>query len=218
MSLQEYFPIWNKLSPDEQQVLANAATTRSVDKGELLLNGSSNCIGLFIVCAGLIRVFITSKEGKEITIYRLFERDICLFSASCIINSVQFDISIEAEDSSKIIIVPSGIYKSLMKSSAVVANYTNELMATKFSEVMWLIEQIMWERFDKRLASFLISESALCSSNRLQITHDKIAAHMGTAREVVTRMLKYFQSENMVVLGRGSIELKDINLLQKLCE
>ena len=98
---------------------------------------------------------------------------------------------------------------SAMKESAVVANFTNEIMATRFSEVMWLMEQIMWKSFDKRLAEFLLEECSLEETNILKITHETIANHLGTAREVVTRMLRYFQSEGMVKLTRGTVEVTD---------
>ena len=83
---------------------------------------------------------------------------------------------------------------------------------------MWLIEQVMWKSFDKRLAQFLIEESALEESKVLRITHEKIAAHMGSAREVVTRMLKYFQTEGLVKLSRGTIEIIDYDELGHMQE
>lgn len=99
------------------------------------------------------------------------------------------------------------------------ANYTNEIMADRFSEVMWLVEQILWKRMDKRVATFLLEESAIENSDRLQITHETIANHLGTHREVVTRMLRYFQNEGLVKLSRGTIEIADrkrLNALQKM--
>ena len=105
-----------------------------------------------------------------------------------------------------------------MRQSAVLANYTNQLMATRFSEVMWRMEQILWKRQDRRLAAFLLEESALEESSLLRITHDKIANHLGTAREVVTRMLRYLQSEGMVRLSRGAIELTDWDRLRALAD
>ena len=99
-----------------------------------------------------------------------------------------------------------------------VANYANQLISSRFSEVMWLMEQIMWKSFDKRLATFLLEESALEGSSSLKITHEKIANHMGTAREVVTRMLRYFQSEGMVKLTRGTVEIIDEKRLEDLSE
>ena len=97
-----------------------------------------------------------------------------------------------------------------------VANFTNEIMATRFSEVMWLMEQIMWKSFDKRLAEFLLEECSLEETNILKITHETIAGHMGTAGEVVTRMLRYFQNEGMVRLTRGTVEVTDKIKLEQL--
>lgn len=216
MALEHYFPIWNKLTADERELLEQAAFKRTAPKGALLHNGSADCVGLFVIRSGQLRAFILSDEGKEVTLYRLFERDICLFSASCMMNSIQFEITIEAEKDSELWVIPADAYKQLMEGSAAVANYTNQLMASRFSEVMWLVEQIMWKSFDRRLASFLLEESALEESDTLKITHDRIAAHLGTAREVVTRMLRYFQSEGVVSLSRGSVELTGAARLREL--
>src|SRR5699024_7622068 len=101
------------------------------------------------------------EAGREITLYRLFERDICLFSASCMVRSLQFDISIEAERDSELLVISPEVYRRVMEQSAPLANYTNELMASRFSEVMWLVEQVLWKSFDRRLAAFLLEESAL---------------------------------------------------------
>lgn len=146
--------------------------------------------------------------------YRLFERDICLFSASCIMRSIQFDIVIEAEKDTEAWLIPAETYKGVMEESAPLANYTNEIMASRFSDVMWLIDQIMWKSVDRRLANFLLEESALENTSRLNITHEVIGNHLGTAREVVTRMLRYFQNEGMVKLSRGTVELTDMDKLR----
>ncbi|MDO5411813.1 MAG: Crp/Fnr family transcriptional regulator [Lachnospiraceae bacterium] len=214
MIFADYFPMWDQLTPAQQEQLSGAAVKRSVKKDVILHNGSMDCLGLVLICSGQLRAYIFSDEGREITMYRLFERDICLFSASCIMQSIQFDITIEAEKDSEVWIIPPDIYKKLMTESAPLANYTNEIMASRFSEVVWLIEQIMWKSFDKRLAAFLLEESALEQTKILKITHEKIASHMGTAREVVTRMLRHFQSDGLVRLSRGTIELLDPQKLE----
>ena len=153
MRLEQYFPIWDQLTADEQAVLNQAAVKRLAPKGTRLHNGSADCVGLFVICSGQLRAFILSDEGKEVTIYRLFERDVCLFSASCIMSSVQFDITIEAEKDSELWIIPTDVYKNLMDRSLAVANYTNQIMASRFSEVMWLVEQVMWKRIWRAAAS-----------------------------------------------------------------
>ena len=145
--------------------------TRDIKKGTIIHNGKLDCTGLLLVKSGQLRTYILSDEGREITLYRLFDMDMCLLSASCIMRSIQFEVTIEAEKDTALWIIPAEIYKGIMKESAPIANYTNELMATRFSDVMWLIEQIMWKSLDKRVASFLLEETSIEGTNELKITH-----------------------------------------------
>ena len=216
MEFQDYFPVWEKLTFVQQQQLKASAISRTVKKETVLHNGNLDCTGLLLIRHGQLRSYILSDEGREITLYRLFDRDICLFSASCMMKSIQFEVMIQAEKDTELWIVPADIYQNVMQESAPVSNFTNEIMAARFSEVMWLMEQIMWKSFDKRLAAFLLEESALEGDNTLKLTHEIIANHLGTAREVVTRMLRYFQSEGMVKLARGTVEITDAAALEEL--
>lgn len=218
MEFENYFPVWNKLNQEQQRRICDSLMTRHVEKGSVIHNGNMDCTGLLLVKSGQLRAYILSEEGREITIYRLFERDMCLFSASCIMRSIQFEITIEAEKDSELWVIPSEIYKSIMEESALVANYANELMASRFSDVMWLIEQIMWKSLDKRVAAFLLEESAIEDTSELKITHEIIANHLGSHREVITRMLRYFQSEGMVKLSRGTVTITDEEQLRELSE
>ena len=218
MSFTEYFPIYHKLTKPEKELLSQVVIEKKAEKGTILHTGMKDCIGLLVIKSGQIRAYITSDEGREITIYRLFDHDVCVLSASCIMNSIQFDITISVEKDAEFFVIPVGIFKKLMEQSLVVSNYMNQVMGTRLSEVMWLIEQVMWKSFDKRLAQFLVEESTLEGTNILKITHEKIAAHMGSAREVVTRMLKYFQTEEMVKLSRGTIEIINESRLAKLSQ
>ena len=216
MELKNFFPVWDKLNSAQQEKITGSAVRRIAAKGTVLHNGSADCAGLLLVQQGQLRAYILSDEGREITLYRLFDRDICLFSASCMMRSIQFEIMIETEKDTELWIVPAEIYQNLMKESAPISNFTNEIMATRFSEVMWLIEQIMWKSFDKRLAAFLLEECTLEGTSTLKLTHEIIANHLGTAREVVTRMLRYFQSEGMVKLTRGTVEITNQEKLQQI--
>ena len=216
MEFSEYFPIWEKLTPAQQELIQKTLVHQSAKKGDVIHNGSLTCSGLLVVETGQLRGYILSEEGREVTLYRLFDRDICLFSASCVMRSVQFEIVIEAEKDASLWFIPPHIFKQLMEQSAPMANFTNEIMATRFSEVMWLIEQIMWKSMDKRLAAFLLEESAIEGTSELKLTHEAIANHIGTHREVITRMLRYFQSEGMVQLSRGTVTLTDEDKLNLL--
>ncbi|HBA48282.1 MAG TPA: Crp/Fnr family transcriptional regulator [Lachnospiraceae bacterium] len=218
MDFQEYFPIWDKLNTAQQNKLLGSLISRTVHRGNVIHNGSTDCTGLLLVKTGQLRTYILSDEGREITLYRLFDRDMCLFSASCILRSIQFDVIIEAEKDTDLWVIPSDAYQSVMAESAPLANYTNELMAGRFSDVMWLMEQIMWKSLDRRVAAFLLEESSIEGTHRLKITHEIIANHLGSHREVITRMLRYFQNEGMVRLSRGAIEITDKDRLAELSE
>ena len=209
MSIAQFFPVFSQLTPQQQKMVLDYTAIRTVPAGTVVHNGAVECTGFLLVRSGQLRAYTLSEEGREVTIYRLFDHDCCLFSAACIMSSLQFEVIIETEKDSEIFIIPPSIYQKLMNESLPVSKYTNDLMASRFSEVMWLMEQIMWKSFDKRLAAFLVEESGIEGTTLLKVTHEKIANHMGTAREVVTRMLRYFQGEGLVKLSRGTIEITD---------
>ena len=209
MSIAQFFPVFSQLTPQQQKMVLDYTAIRTVPAGTVVHNGAVECTGFLLVRSGQLRAYTLSEEGREVTIYRLFDHDCCLFSAACIMSSLQFEVIIETEKDSEIFIIPPSIYQKLMNESLPVSKYTNDLMASRFSEVMWLMEQIMWKSFDKRLAAFLVEESGIEGTTLLKVTHEKIANHMGTAREVVTRMLRYFQGEGLVKLARGTIEITD---------
>ena len=215
--IQEYFPFWNKLN-DSQRLRLYKASDFQRTKKKTLIHGNGSCLGLILIKSGQIRVFSYSEEGREYTLYRLFERDICLFSASCMLPDLQMDLMIETEKDSEYWVICPDAYKSLMDESAAIANYTNQLMASRFTSVMWLFNEIMFKSMDKRLASFLSEEVKIEGSHKLKITHEQIANHLGTAREVITRTLQYLQGEGMVALSRGTIEITDLARLEEQAE
>lgn len=216
MTFQEYFPIWQELPSPHQNRLLQGLREQTVKKGTILHNGNRECVGLFLIRSGQLRVYVLSEEGREITLYRLFERDICLLSASCMMRSLQFEVTVQAEKETNFWVIPTEVYQSLMRDSALIANYTNELMASRFSEVMWLMEQVMWKSLDKRVAEFLLQEVSIEGTYQLKITHEAIAHHLGSHREVITRMLRYFQRENVVKLSRGMVTILDESKLLAL--
>ncbi len=218
MSFSSFFPVWERLTPQQQAALSGSMFSRRVRRGDVIHQGDADCTGLLLVKSGQLRVFMLSEDGREISLYRLFERDLCLFSASCMMRSIQFDITIQAEKDAELWVIPAETYRQVMEESAPLSNFTNEVMAARFSDVMWLIEQVLWKSFDRRLAAFLLEESAIEGTRTLKITHELIGNHMGNPREVVTRMLRYFQGEGLVRLSRGTVEIVDENALRRLAK
>ena len=216
MEFTRYIPFWDKLTEEQQRRIAGVIEERKVLKGQHIHDSSADCLGLVLVRTGQLRAYILSADGREITVGRLFDYDTSLLSASCVMPDMQLNIMIEAEKDSEFWSIPACLFKNLAEESLAVSNYSRDLLAGNYSELMWLMEQIMFKSFDKRLAAFLLEESRIEETLQLKITHEKIANHMGTAREVVTRMLRYFQGEGMVELSRGTIELTDPEKLESL--
>lgn len=213
---QEVLKFWNNLNEDQKALLNRSIVKKHFQKGEALRSSSDNCLGLFILETGQVRAYIVSESGREVTLYRLFERDICIFSASCIMKNISFDIFFETEKDTVAYLIPTHVFDRLSKESIAVQAFTNELMASRFSEVMWVMEQVLFMTLDKRLAIFLLEQANIEGSDIIEITHEKIANHLGSAREVVTRMLKYFQNEGIVSQNRGIIRLTDRKKLEQL--
>jgi CRP/FNR family transcriptional regulator, anaerobic regulatory protein len=213
---KEVLPFWKALSDEQKQQLNQAISLRCIPAGNILHGGVGDCDGLFLVKKGQARAYIVSEAGKEITLYRLFERDICIFSATCLLKNISFDVLVEAEKDMEAFLIPTAIYRELLNNSLAVSDYTNQLMSSRFSDVMWIMEQTLFMSFDKRLALFLLEQATIEDSNRLNITHETIAKHLGSAREVVTRMLKYFAAEGMVELFRGGVIIKDTKKMNNI--
>lgn len=213
--ISDTLSFWRKLTEEQKKQLGQSIVIKNFVSGEAMHSNSDQCSGLFLLVTGQVRAYIISESGKEITLYRLFDRDVCIFSASCMIRNIAFDVFVEVEKDTQAYLIPTSAYMRLSKESVDVQAFTNELMASRFSEVMWIMEQALFVSFDKRLANFLLEQANIEETDILQITHEKLANHLGTAREVVTRMLKYFQSEGMVALNRGSIVITDRRKLEE---
>ena len=216
MEYQEYLPFWDKLTHEQQARIGEVIEFRKVKKGTHIHDSSAECLGLLAIKSGQLRAYILSEDGREITLSRLFEYDVSLLSASCVMPDIQMNVMIQVEKDSEFWSIPACLFKNLMDESLAVSTYARNLLGGNFSELMWLMEQIMWKSMDKRLAEFLLEETRLEDSSVLKITHEQIANHLGTAREVVTRMLRYFQNEGMVKLTRGTIEVADKKKLTQL--
>ncbi|CUH91828.1 MAG: Crp/Fnr family transcriptional regulator [Bacillota bacterium] len=213
---QEVLRFWKDLTPNQRELVDHSIIKKHFNKGEAMRSSSDQCSGLFLIESGQVRAYIISENGKEITLYRLFDRDVCIFSASCIMKNISFDIFIETEKETTAYLIPTSIFDKLSKESMAVQVFANELMASRFSDVMWIMEQTLFMTLDKRLAIFLLEQSNIEESDTIKITHEKIANHLGSAREVITRMLKYFQEEGIISLSRGTIHIVNRKRLEQL--
>lgn len=154
--------------------------------------------------------------GGDITLFRLIGGDVSILSAACMLNGMDIELDMEMETDCTIYTIPKKVYRRLYDESAVVKDYTMEMISEKFSDIMWLLNQFLFSNVASRIAGALLEHRALEGGDELSLTHETIAKDAGTAREVVTRILKQFQSDGLVKLGRGKVIIVDPERLGKI--
>ena len=205
--LKSHFTFWDKLSPHQKDILIGGTTAVSYERGDSIHSADLDCVGVLLIKKGSVRVYILSEDGREITLYRLYDGDICILSAYCVLQSITFDVHIDAVSDCEFLQTNSCAFSQIMQENIYVEAFAYKLASESFSDVMWAMQQVLFMSFDKRLALFLLEESANEQSDTIHMTHEQIARFVGSAREVVTRMLKYFSSEGYVELSRGNVHI-----------
>lgn len=210
------FPVWDKLSDEQRQLLCSQTVRTVYEKGQNIHGNTGKCTGAVLVKSGILRTYMLSEEGKEITLYRLYPGDICMLSASCVLKTITFDVFVDAEVKSEIYIINSGVLSRLTEENIYVENFALRLTSERFSEVMWAMQQILFMSFDRRLAVFLLAELEKDGGDTVHLTQEQIAKYMVSAREVVSRMLKYFSTEGFVEVSRGGVKVINRAALKQL--
>lgn len=212
---KEKLPFWSELTGSERELLCRSSAEISYEKGAKVHDGAG-CSGFFFVRSGCLRVYIMSEDGKDITLYRLHPGDMCMLSASCVLEAITFDVFIDSEEESDCLVISGSAFAEISNNNAKVKIFALELAVGRFSDVMWVMQQILFMSMDKRLAVFLLDETARLGSDTVALTHEQIARYMGSAREVVSRMLKYFSGEGIVEVSRKGVKIIDKERLRQL--
>ncbi|MEG1390249.1 MAG: Crp/Fnr family transcriptional regulator [Angelakisella sp.] len=213
---EEIFPFWDKLTTSEQESLCRNTLEKSFQKGETIHSAHGKCTGAIVVKSGCIRAYILSESGKEVTLYRLYKGDICMLSASCVLQSITFDVFVDAEEDSECYIINGRAFAALTTQNIYVENFALNMAVSRFSNVMWVMQQILFMSFDRRLAIFLYDEMNKTGNTTIRLTQEQIAKYMGSAREVVSRMLKYYATEGIAEAVRGGVRILDKEKLHRL--
>ncbi len=209
-------PFWSNLSAEEKNMISSQSSVRQFDKGQIINSSDASCMGIVYVLSGNIRVCLLSEEGREITLYRVSKDECCVTTASCVIQQITFETVVYAGEPARLLVIPSPVCSYLSNSNIYVRAFMYETETKRFSQAIWVIQELLFKRFDQRLASFLISESESRGTAELKMTQEEIARDVNSAREVVARMLRLFASDGLVEIKRGSIILRDLEGLRAL--
>ena len=212
---EKYFPFWNTLAEVDQKLLCDNTVEEHFDRAQSV-HDNMGCSGLFIVKSGRLRLYMLSESGKEITLYRLSPGEICMLSASCVLQSVDFDVYVDAEEPSDCYRISAGAFADVSSRYLTVKNYALEVAVNRFSDVMWVMQQIVFMSMDKRLAIFLLEDTQTNGTDTVVMTHEMIARHLGTAREVVTRVMKHLAADGVIEVSRKGVTIRNKEKLRSI--
>lgn len=215
---ESYLPFWPHLTEEQKGALSAGTSRKTFRAGDNVHGRTGECTGILIVLSGKLRSYMISEDGREITLYRLGPGSLCILSASCVIETMTFDVQIDAESDAELLLIQAGVFNRLTKENVYMDRDIYKEAVARFSDVMWTMQQILFMKMDRRLALFLVRETEELGTDTLRMTQEQIARAMGSAREVVTRMLKYFSSEGIVSLGRGTVTVTDRAALLALAD
>ncbi|MBU5336408.1 Crp/Fnr family transcriptional regulator [Intestinibacter bartlettii] len=214
--LNESLPFFKYLSKQEKDLIYNSSHIEEYHSGELIYSKYQSCTGLVLVANGILRSFMSSLSGKEITLFKLFEKDLCVLSSSCFYQNLSYDINLQAVENSSLVIIDGKPFKELLDTNIDVQKFMFEVTQSKLSEIMGVLEQVVFFSLEHRLSEYLIEQYYLKNSLKIDITHEAIANDLGSSREVISRMLKRFEKDNLVKLNRGCITIINIKDLQAI--
>ena len=211
-------PFYDLLTREERRTLNENLNEVSYVGGSMVHENGEALLGMLYVKEGRLSLSLLSEEGHEITLLRLRKGDACFLTATNVIPGIAFDVSIEAEQATALYTLSESMLSSMMKRNRAFAEYVHRSITENFSHTVTVLQRILFSSLDQRLASFLYEEIRETGSLNLSITHERIARHIGSAREVVSRTLKKLSKEGIVQLSRGQIRITDQSKLRKLLE
>lgn len=214
--LRHQLPFWDKLTESQKELLSSRARLICLGAGESVHDGDSDCLGVLLVFSGVLRAYLLSEDGKEVTIYRLRAGDVCMLSASCILEAITFQIQIDSEEKSEVILIPTDVFSALSDVNIYVENFSYKKVTERFGDVIDAVERMLFMSLEQRVAAFLTDEMAQTGSNEIHLTHEQIARLIGSAREAVSRILKQMSLSGYVELFRGGVRILDKPALYSL--
>ncbi len=209
-TLRMSLPFWRHLSEAEKARLI-ASSMLWEHKPRTLIHHctDANSPGIQIVRRGRARVFISSPDGKQLTLQRIEPHQLFAIGVSCVLTDTIFDVSLETETQCEVLLIPRATCKNLFDTNLLVKTATLDILSSKFAAIMRILEAIAFTSTRSRLANTLIEHSFLAGSPVINVTHASIAADLGTTREVVTRLLNRFQNDGLVRLRPKIIQIDD---------
>lgn len=190
-----------------------SASMARLEPGQFICHQGAECAHLALVLSGTARVYKLGENGREITLYRIGRGESCILTASCILSQLPFPAVAVCEETVEAAVIPAGLIRQWLAESALWRDYVFGLVAHRMADIISLVEEVVFRRMDQRIADYLVQHSS-DDKQRIEITHQLMASDLGTSREVVSRILKDFESRGLIRVARGSVEIMEGEQLQ----
>lgn len=194
-------------SPEIREKLRSFGSVKKFNEEEIVLNENAFIKAIPIVLSGSIRVMRTDEDGRELLLYYIKPGESCIMSFLGGIHSDTSKVKAIAEESTEILFIPIDKVASLIKEFPEWLDYIFRLYHKRFEELLDVVNDIAFNKMDERLLNFIRKKCDVTKSHTLLVTHEQIAAELGTARVVISRLLKHMEEEKLVQLGRNKITL-----------
>lgn len=210
----EKLPFAPFATEEEMRLVSQHAYMDAFAKGEVVHTRSqAECLGAVLVLSGSLCASMISDEGKQIMLYRLGPGELCVFTARCVLNLLNYEAMVEGESDGTMMVIPEGVVSRLMQNIRV-ENAMSKLALMRCSQIMGALERVLFTRVDKRLAACLVMEAEKNEGREVRLTHEQLARDISSAREVVSRTLAKFADEGLISLRRGLIRIEDLEGLR----
>ena len=210
--LSELFPV---LRGDVGASFIKEAVSKEASKGTVMYEGGFPCPYVPFIIKGVVRVFKLGESGREITLYRVHPGQVCVLSSTCSLSGSSFPAIAEAEEDLEMAVLPAHVFRGFLDKYPEMQSYINERIAERLSDLMMVVEEVAFRRVDIRLVEKLIKETGGKDEPMVECTHAQLAQELGSAREVISRILKDLENQDFIRLGRGRIDVIDPTGLSK---
>jgi CRP/FNR family transcriptional regulator, anaerobic regulatory protein len=210
--LSSILPILRQAAPQMVREFQQAAFYARIPAGKDVFAQGDQVDAIALLLSGVVRVYKIGETGREITLYRFGTGESCILTANAILSHQSFSAIATVEQDAEAIMIPADAFRDWVRRYDLWRDFVFDLLSQRLSSVMEIVEEVAFRRMDIRVASLLLERSQ--TQNPLNITHQDIAAELGSAREVISRILENLASQKLIRMRRGTIEVLDAQSLQ----
>ena len=211
-------PFWQHLDDEGRALVRESAMFLQYRQGQQIHSSHSHCLGAILVLKGVLRTYLLSPDGREMTLLRTRAGESYLLTAACVLESISFDTQVDAEEDTDILLVPSSVYSTLVAADPRIECDSYKMLLDSFSDVITSIERLVFLSLEQRIASFLLDEASSAGADCVNMTHEQIAVNIGSARVAVNRSLNAMAKQGLLELFRGGVRLADKEALYGLLQ